>query len=328
MVAVQAVVAVSLLAFLPFIYFYEKLRKKTIDKYYIVGNKNSDRTIVFIHGLQDDHSMWDKQIATFKGTYKCILINRTAGDNATYLDAPEIYEIIKNNTSPDDEIISITASAGCFPAAEIQKEYKIFSKMLFLNMFFNQERMTAQFWSEQELNQVSHMNIYVYYEYLCYAMNRDIFFSYPIWFLGGFLRKFARKTYRPDIYADAVLLLKKRWNKTLRQRRATAHGYLTLPGFASRENWRRIQRSKENSFGCPVLSIIGTRDNIGHLNSPYNMEEFAQRHGHPLILLKGAGHWFNESHSEFVNKVIERFLLGAVPDEIVQSMEIDQDITW
>ena len=41
---------------------------------YIIGNKNADEILFFIHGFPDNHTLWDKQIQYFKSEYLCITI--------------------------------------------------------------------------------------------------------------------------------------------------------------------------------------------------------------------------------------------------------------
>lgn len=300
----------------PIVLLYEKIQnRKTIQKFKIVGNEQSLKVIVFIHGLQDDHTSWSNQVEYFKEHYKCILINRTAGDNETYMDMPEIYSIIKQNTQNVEKINCIAASAGSFPAIEIQKKYNIFNKLILLNILFNYEQSKIELLEDNFYNVVQ-INSYIYLELLSYSLNRDYFFSYPIWLIGKIMRSWAKRIKKTDVYVDANLIYRKKWQMTLNQRKATAHGYFNSLYMYSNTYRRQVKDTIYNTPDRNVLSMIGTRDNIGHVNT-YNIESFAKKNNNNLMLLKGSGHWFYQSNSETTNHHINQFFEGIAPNEFV-----------
>lgn len=305
----------------PLIYLRESRRRnETPEKVYIRGNQESKNVIVFIHGLQDDHSMWRAQVAHFGSDYKCILIDRTAGAECTYLDDEEIHSLIQDNGGSDDRVFCVTASAGCFPATRIQQRYGTFEKIVLLNMFFDQELSFCEV-VENYGHQTRHLNYYIWIELLWLSLNRDFFFSYPVWLAGILLHEVANRVTDPTVYSDRNMLARKRWGMTIAQRRSTAAGYFELGRFLSAPYRQSRLQSKPLIPTCPVLSIIGTQDNIGHAH-PYEIQDLAKRLENPLILLENGGHWFNQTHPRATNEIIEEFLSGGEPSDLVTSRSL------
>ena len=110
---------------------YDLLRHN-INNFNIYGNGKN--TIVFIHGLNDDPSCWQKQIPVFSKKYTCIVINRTSSKN--YIQDNEIYNIIQNNRTKG-KLFCITASYGSISAFNIHKKYNIFDRIIFMNIIWN-----------------------------------------------------------------------------------------------------------------------------------------------------------------------------------------------
>ena len=94
------------------------LRNRPLKNYHIYGEHNKD-TIVFIHGLNDDHRCWKKQIPFFSKYYKCIVVDRTSVSD--YLNFEDIYYIIKNNKT-NGNLYCLCASYGCDAAWDIQQK--------------------------------------------------------------------------------------------------------------------------------------------------------------------------------------------------------------
>ena len=106
---------------------------KKLKPYNIFGEENRD-TIIFVHGLNDDDTCWEKQIGFFSKYYKCVVVNRTHSNK--YMYEEELLDIIKKHRT-GGKLYCVCASYGCEVSYNIQSQTNIFDKMVFMNYTWN-----------------------------------------------------------------------------------------------------------------------------------------------------------------------------------------------
>tara|TARA_B100001029_G_C14969519_1_gene399351 strand:- start:50 stop:961 length:912 start_codon:yes stop_codon:yes gene_type:complete len=286
---------------------FDMLRNRPLKNYHIYGEHNKD-TIVFIHGLNDDHRCWKKQIPFFSKYYKCIVVDRTS--NANYLNFEDIYHIIKNNKT-NGNLYCLCASYGCDAAWDIQQKYKCFNKMVFMNFTWNPA--------------------------YSYDLNFEYGIIYKVVYTGWFITTYINKVFKIFnilpilivqllimipfhilatvleyiiqgrlIYNDFWIGYKNQFLFTPLQRESQGSAYSQYM-IKIGELWKNQEKIKPIKAYIPVLSLVGEHDNIGHMNRG-DIAKLMSDQNCNFELVKGGGHWFFQTQSEYINKKIYHFL--------------------
>ena len=283
------------------------IRNKPLKKYKIYGENNRD-TIVFIHGLNDDNTCWYKQIPFFSKYYKCIVINRTS--DAKYLDYENIYRIIQSNKSSGN-LYCVCASYGCEAAFKIHQKYNCFNKMIFMNYTWNPTysydydceygfiyKFVYTWWFV--VNIINHF--FTIFNILPISLIQLLIFI-PLLLLGTLLEYLVNGYY---IYSDWYIGIKNICKFTITQRQSQSSAYYKYTHNLQNLMMNRDKIKPIRAY-IPVLTMVGEYDNIGHGNRG-DIDKLCKEQSVEFELVKGHGHWFFQTKSNYINNRIYNFL--------------------
>ena len=245
--------------------------------YYWTSNKEAT-TIFFLHGITENHTLFEKQIEAFKEEYNVIIwdcpchgksrpyeqfsYSNVVADMKKIIDAEGIGEVILVGQSLGGMIAQYFIS--CYP--DMVKGFVAIDSAPFGNYYSKSDI----FWLKQ-LEWMSRM------------------------FPNKMLRKAMAKACGTTEYSQNKMLeMLSDYNK-----KELCH--LLYVGEAA-----FIPENKEIDILCPVILILGEKDKVGKVCS-YN-KKWTERKGYELCIIKGAGHNSNEDKPDEVNDIIKRFI--------------------
>ena len=262
------------------------MEKKSVSSehgttYYWVGGNDSENSqcIVFTHGMTADHTMFDKQIEYFREEYKIITWDVPLhGESRPYKEfsyknlAQELNCIL--NTEGIHKIILVGQSMGGYVCQEFSIQYP--------------EKVKA--FVAVDTNPFGH---YYYSKWDRYILTKVGGLS--SWFPYNILTKSIAKQSTKTKYAYENL-----YNSVCK---LSKKEIVFIMDMAYGEFLNRKATAK---FSFPVLLIIGDGDNTGKVKE-YN-QQWSQKEGYPLKIIKDAAHASNVDNYENFNDTVSKFL--------------------
>lgn len=262
------------------------MRKKAINTkqgtvcYWISENPDSPKeTLVFLHGLTADHTMFERQISCFEKNYNILTWDTPSHgasrpyENFSYSNAVEaLYEILRENGI--ESAVMIGQSMGGFITQSFLLRHP---EMVKAFVGIDTTPYGEDYYSKSDkwwLRQVEWMA----YLYPCNAMKRAIARQVSV----------TREGRR-----NMLTMLGPYGKKEL--------CHLMGIGYAG-----FLEDNRDMEIKCPVLLLLGDRDRTGKVRQ-YN-RAWAKKTGFPLVIIKNAAHNSNVDNPAEVNREIERFV--------------------
>lgn len=259
--------------------FFETPKGKVY--YYTNAVRENCGTLVFLHGLTGDHTMFEKQAEYFGDRYNVILWDAPAhGKSRPYEEFtyPHAAEAVKDilDTCGVSSAVLIGQSMGGFIAQAFIKRYP--------------ERVKA----------------FVGIDTTPYG---DGYYSASDIFWLRRVEPLAR-LFPADV-------LKKAMAKQAAFTKAGCENMLAMTADYGKDELCRLMGLGYAAFlddncvldiPCPVLLIMGEHDRTGKVKS--YCRQWAKRTGYPLEIIKNAGHNANVDNPEDVNRIIDKFIAG------------------
>lgn len=250
--------------------------------YWLSENWIVDRkTLVFLHGMTANHTMFEKQIEYFSKNYNLITWDAPAhGKSRPYsnFSYPNAAEALKNilKSNQIEAAIMIGQSMGGFM---IQSFIKRYPEMVAAFVGIDTTPYGTFYYSKSDkwwLEQIEWMS-----------------YLYPIKMMKKAIAK--QVSYTQESYENMMSMLEPYSKKELCQ--LMGIGYA---GF--------LKDNCDLQITCPVLLLLGDNDKTGKV-SKYN-REWADKTGFPLKIIKNACHNSNYDNPQEVNREIDRFIQG------------------
>lgn len=250
--------------------------------YWITEDINPDvQTLVFLHGLTADHTLFDKQVEYFTGKYNLILWDAPAhGKSRSYADFtyPHAAEDLKNILEENHltSVVLIGQSMGGYIAQSFIMRYP---QMVSGFIAVDSCPYGESYYSKSDkwwLQQIDWM-----------------LYLYPLKVLKKAIAK--QSTVTEYAFKNMLAALQPYGKKELCK--LTGIG---LAGFLSDNCDMQIE--------CPTLLLVGEHDKTGKVLSYCRLWE--KKTGFPLHIIRDAAHNSNADNPEAVNKEIEGFLQG------------------
>lgn len=240
-------------------------------------------TIVFLHGLTGDHTMFERQFEYFKDKYNIIAWDAPAHgksrpfEDFTYGKAAEALKQILDETGVTSAVL-VGQSMGGFISQSFIKRYP--------------ERVRAFIGIDTTPFGEG------------YYSKSDIFWLKRVEPLA--------KLYPPGAMKKAMA----------KQNTVTENGYKNMLSMLEPYGKDELCRLMGIGYAafledncaleipCPVLIILGEKDNTGKVKS--YCKEWARRTGYPLKIIKNAAHNSNVDNPVKVNEAIENFLKNCI----------------
>lgn len=246
--------------------------------YWISQKPNTDMTLVFLHGLTADHTLFEKQVWYFAA--KCSVIAWDAPahgksrpyDGFTYPDAAEVLKTILDENHVDSAVL-IGQSMGGYVIQSFLQRYPHRAKA-FIGIdtcpYGDYYSASDKWWLRQ-------------IEWMCRL--------YPVHTLK---KSMARQCAKTEYAYRNMLAALSPYDKT-----ELCH--LLGIGFAG-----FLEDNREMTISCPVLLLVGESDRTGKVRK--YCDEWAKRTGYPLHIIKNAAHNSNADNPDEVNALMEAFL--------------------
>lgn len=253
------------------------------EEKYIIGCRilgtRRKKTIVFLHGLTADHTMFDKQCDYFSGHYNIVVWDAPAhGKSRPYKEFtyPNAVDALKQilDAHKINVAIFVGQSMGGYIAQSFISRYPT---MVSAFVAIDTTPYGDRYYSKSDkwwLRQIEWMA----YLYPFRAMKKAIAKQVSVTKNG---------------YENMVSMLSPYTKKEL--------CHLMGIGFAG-----FLNDNINLDIKCPVLILLGDKDKTGKVQS-YN-RVWAKNTGFPLVMIKNAAHNSNVDNPEAVNHEIERFI--------------------
>ncbi|MDO4175251.1 MAG: alpha/beta hydrolase [Eubacteriales bacterium] len=268
------------------------MKEKTMDTangvvhYWISEKWDAAReTMVFLHGITADHTMFEGQIAYFSGIYNLIAWDAPAhGKSRPYLrfsygDAVECLKTILISHQVDAAVF-VGQSFGGFVAQSFLLRYPQMVKGF---IGIDTTPYGTAYYSKSDIWWLRQV------EWMARSIPRTLL-----------KKSLARNsTASPQGYHNMLSMLEPYGKEELC--RLLGIGYA---GF--------LQENQDMTISCPVLLLLGEKDNVGKVKQ-YNWA-WARDTGYPLIVIKHAAHNSNVDQPEAVNREITQFMQAIQRD--------------
>lgn len=239
--------------------------------------------LVFLPGLSADHSLFDKQMEYFEGKYNLIVWDAPAHG----LSRPFRYEF--DLTTMADWLHSIFEKENVKSFVLTGQSLGGYIAQVYMDRYPNSCSgfvsidscsLSRKYYSAAELYLLKHTG------WMYRAFPWKLLVEFGIW--GTSSTQYGRS------------LMRKMWSVYQKEE------YCELADFGSRIFAEAVQAKDEYPLSCPVLLLCGEKDMAGSAKS-YN-RRWTKAEGHPLVMLKGAGHNANTDAPDEVNRLIEEFV--------------------
>lgn len=236
-------------------------------------------TLIFLHGLTADHTMFESQVTYFDKNYNVLVWDAPAhGISRPYLDFTYAHavECLKTIliTNQVEKSVLIGQSFGGFIAQAFLARYPAMVKALigidttpYGEIYYTK----SDKWWLKQIEWMSNL------------------------FPGQFLKKSIAKqnTATREGYENMLSMLE------IYQKKELCHLMgITYAGF--------FEDNRDLQIDCPVLLLLGEKDKTGKVKQ-YN-HTWSKHTGFPLVIIKNAAHNSNVDCPEAVNQAIEQFL--------------------
>lgn len=260
----------------------EKIKHtKSGDLYYWVGgNQNSNaECIVFVHGMTADHSMFDKQIESFREEFKIITLDLPLhGKSRPYIDftfssiADELEEIL--TLEETSKAILVGQSLGGYICQDFGIRYpeKVKGFVGIDTTPFGHYYYPK--WERCILSKIGFLSSLFPYKVL--------------------IKSIAKGATRTDYAFDNMYSSLSKLSKD---------EIINIMNLVYKE---LLKRTKAVNFNFPVLLVIGEKDNTGNVKK-YN-NKWATQSGYQLVVISDAAHNSNVDNYNDFNNVLADFL--------------------
>lgn len=242
-------------------------------------------TLVFLHGLTGDHTMFRQQVDFFDGRYNLLLWDAPAHGKSRpfselrYGDAAELLKRALDEHGTASAIFVGQSVGGYF----VQSLIKRYPERVKGFVSIDSTPFGTAYYSRSDI-----------------WLLRQIEWMARLYPLGLLKRAIAKQvSVRPETYEDMLRMLGPYGKKELC--RLMGWGYA---GF--------LEDNCDLTITCPVL-LLGERDNMGKVAA--YARAWTEKTGFPLVVIEKAGHNSNVDNPERVNREIEAFAaaIRAVP---------------
>lgn len=248
--------------------------------YWVSENWDSgQQTLLFLHGLTADHTMFAKQFAVFRDRYNLITWDAPAhGKSRPYADFsyPEAVEALR----------TILLRLGVGSAVFIGQSFGGFLAQSFLLRY---PTMVQAFIGIDTTPYGE--GYYAKLDKWCLRRIEGMAKLFPCALLKRSIAK--QNSVTEEGYRNMRSMLERYGKAEL--------CHLMGIGYAG-----FLQENRELSISCPVLLLLGERDRTGKVRQ-YNLE-WAKRTSFPLIVIRNAAHNSNVDNPGEVNRAIAQFL--------------------
>lgn len=236
-------------------------------------------TLVFLHGLTGDHTMFEQQFEYFCGKYNIIAWNAPAHGESrpfadfTYQKAAEALKQILDETGVPSAVLA-GQSMGGFIAQSFIKRYPDRVRAF---IGIDTTPFGEGYYSKSDIFWLKRIE--------------PLAKLYP---LGAMKKAMAKQnTVTKKGYQNMLSMLEPYGKEELC--RLMGIGYAAF-----------LEDNCDLKIPCPTLIILGEKDNTGKVKS--YCKEWAKRTGYPLKIIKNAAHNSNVDNPDEVNSTIENFL--------------------
>lgn len=263
---------------------FEKMEQRQLDTdngtvVYWISKCQSEITLVFLHGLTADHTLFEKQLPIFLGRFNLLCWDTPAhGMSRPYTDfsyslIADHLKIILDNEKIKNAVF-IAQSLGGYITQTFMKHYAGIVKAF---IAIDTTPFGLEYYSKSDmwwLRQIEWMS-------MC--------FSHRL--LKASIAKSC--TYTADSYKNMLAMLQPYSKKEL--------CHLMGIGYAG-----FLEENCNLEITCPTLILIGEHDRTGKVKQYCNA--WSKKTGFPLHIIPGAAHNSNYDNSEAVNQEIDVFL--------------------
>lgn len=243
------------------------------------GIKNSSKCIVFTHGVTANHTMFEKQVEFFRGTYTLILwdvpmhgLSRPYSEFSYYRTAVELYQILKSESVR--KVVLVGMSMGGYPSQHFAVLYpdmvEGFIALDTTPLGLSYYSKTDLFW----LRQVAPMAKLFSEKLLKISMAKSV----------------SKSKYS---YEKMMSMLEPLTKADIIEQMRIAYEYVT-------------KENLDADFLFPVLILVGENDSTGKVKT--YCKQWSKKTGYPIHMIKGAKHFSNGDNPEQVNYEIQKFV--------------------
>lgn len=262
------------------------MREKWIDRkegkvYYWLSDvwEENRKTVVFLHGLTADHTMFEKQYSFFDGSYNIVAWDAPAHGKSrpyrdfTYQNAVEVLKQILDQHEINSVIMVGQSMGGYIAQSFLQRYPSVVLAFVAIDTtpYGNQYYSGLDKWWLRQIEWMSYL-------YPFRAMKKAIAKQVSVSKNG---------------YENMLSMLSPYTKKEL--------CYLMGVGYAG-----FLNDNSDLNINCPVVILLGNQDKTGKVQK-YN-RLWAENTGFPLIMIKNAAHNANVDNPEAVNREIEKFI--------------------
>lgn len=246
--------------------------------YYWINRNESNRCIMFTHGVTADHTLFDQQLEFWSKDYTVITWDMPLhGESRPYHEfsfthvAEDMKQIL--DTEHITHAVIVGQSAGGYATQAFIQKYP---KMSDAFISIDSTPFGRRYYKNSELFWTNHYS--------------DIAKIYPYGYYCNAAAKSVTRTEesRRTLYDCLVRLGKK--------------GMLE----AANAVYKDFPNYDEVIFSCPVLLLLGEYDKTGYVKR-YN-EMWTKATGYPLVIIPDASHNSNFDNYEFFNRTVSEFL--------------------